>query len=147
LFGYDSNSRTYHVFNQNIGCIETICNALFDETNGSQVKQYYFDIVDDEQPPCEALQKMKIGDVRPQDLSESHSPNDTTPLTQDHEQDQEDDQDEDQAHDQKESIDQGGIRMVGIIKDQEQSHHTQEYIKLFKEITPWIIFLVTSRKG
>jgi hypothetical protein len=108
LFGYDSNSRTYHVFNQNIGCIETICNALFDETNGSQVKQYYFDIVDDEQPPCEALQKMKIGDVRPQDLSESHSPNDTTPLTQDHEQDQEDDQDEDQAHDQKKSIDQGG---------------------------------------
>jgi hypothetical protein len=41
----------------------------------------------------------------------------------------------------------GEIRMMGIIKDQEQSHHTQEYIKSFKEITPWTIFLVTSRKG
>jgi hypothetical protein len=39
------------------------------------------------------------------------------------------------------------IRMMRIIKDQEQSHHTQEYIEPFKEITPLIIFLVTSRKG
>jgi hypothetical protein len=41
----------------------------------------------------------------------------------------------------------GEIRMMGIIKDQEQSHHNQEYIKPFKEITPWTIFLVTSREG
>jgi hypothetical protein len=41
----------------------------------------------------------------------------------------------------------GEIRTMGIIKDLEQSHHTQEYIKLFKAITPWTIFLVTSRKG
>jgi hypothetical protein len=39
----------------------------------------------------------------------------------------------------------GEIRMIGIIKDQEQNHHTQEYIKPFKEITTWTIFLVTSR--
>jgi hypothetical protein len=31
------------------------------------------------------LQKMATGDVRPQDPSESHSPNGTTPSTQDHE--------------------------------------------------------------
>jgi hypothetical protein len=49
---------------------------------------------------------MTIGDVRPQDPSESHSPNDTSPPTQDNEQDQEDDQDEDEDHDQEESIDQ-----------------------------------------
>jgi hypothetical protein len=54
------------------------------------------------------MQKMSIGDVIPQDPSESQSPNDTTPPSQDHEQDQEDDQDEDQVHDQEESIDQGG---------------------------------------
>jgi hypothetical protein len=53
------------------------------------------------------MQKMSIGDVIPQDPSESQSPNDTTPPSQDHEQDQEDDQDEDQVHDQEESIDQG----------------------------------------
>jgi hypothetical protein len=41
----------------------------------------------------------------------------------------------------------GEIRMMGIIKDQEQGHHIQECIKPYKEITPWIIFLVTSRKG
>jgi hypothetical protein len=41
----------------------------------------------------------------------------------------------------------GEIRMMGIIKDQEQDHHTQECAKSFKEITPWIIFLVISRRG
>jgi hypothetical protein len=55
---------------------------------------------------------MVIGDIRPQDLSEPHAPNDTTPPTQDHEQDQEDEQegtqDVDQVHDQEESIDQRG---------------------------------------
>jgi hypothetical protein len=41
----------------------------------------------------------------------------------------------------------GEIRMMGIIKDQEQGRHIQECIKPYKEITPWIIFLMTSRKG
>jgi hypothetical protein len=109
LLGYDSNSRAYHVFNKDSGCIETTCDAVFDETNVSQVEQYDLDIVDDEQAPCEALQKMAIGDVRPQDSSESLSPNDTTPPTQGHEQDQ----DEDQAHDQEVSIDQGGEKDDG----------------------------------
>jgi hypothetical protein len=52
---------------------------------------------------------MTIGDVRPQDPSESQALNDSTPPTQDHEQDQEDEQEEtqdvDQVHDQDESID------------------------------------------
>jgi hypothetical protein len=50
---------------------------------------------------------MEIGDVRPQDPSESQSSNDTTPPTQDDEQNQKDELDENQAHDQGESIDQG----------------------------------------
>jgi hypothetical protein len=97
---------------------------------------------------------MTIGDVRPQDPSEpqaSQVPNDTTPPTQDHKQDQESEQekpqDEDQVHDQEESIDKGEMRMMGIVKDQEQGHHTHECTKPFKEITPWTTFLVISRKG
>jgi hypothetical protein len=63
LFGYDSNSRAYCVFNKDSGCVETTCDAMFDEANGSQVEQYGLDVVDDEKDPCEALQKMAIGDV------------------------------------------------------------------------------------
>jgi hypothetical protein len=98
-------------FQQDSGCVETTCDAGFDETNGSQVEQYDLDVVDDEEAPC-ALQRMAIGDVRPQDRSEPPPPNDTTPPTQDHEQDQEDEQEEtqdvDRVHDQEERIDQWG---------------------------------------
>jgi hypothetical protein len=45
LLGYDSNSCAYRVFNKDSGCIETTCDAVFDETNGSQVGQYDLDIV------------------------------------------------------------------------------------------------------
>jgi hypothetical protein len=99
LLGYDSNSHAYRVFNKNSSCVETTGDAVFDETNDSQVEQYDLDVVDDEEAPCEAFQRMAIGDVRPQDPSEPQAPNDTTPPTQDHEQDQEDEQDEDKAHD------------------------------------------------
>jgi hypothetical protein len=88
---------------------------VFDETNGAQVEQYDLDVVDDEEAPCDALQRMPIGDVRPQDPSEpqaSHTPNDTTTPTEDHEQDQEDEQEEhqdkDQVYGQEKNIDQGG---------------------------------------
>jgi hypothetical protein len=80
------------------------------------VEQYDLDVVDDE-APCDALQRMTIRDVMPQDPSEhqtSQATNDTTPPTQDLEQDQEDEhedekeepQDEGQVHNQEESIDQ-----------------------------------------
>jgi FtsZ-interacting cell division protein ZipA len=101
---------------------------------------------------------MVIDDVRPHDPSEpqaSQPPNDTTPLIHDHEQDQEDEhkdeqeelQNADQVHDQKESIDQREMRMMEIMKDQEQDHHTQECAKPFKEITLWTTFLVIPRMG
>jgi hypothetical protein len=96
LLGYDSNSRAYHVFNKDSDCVETTCDAVFDETNDSQVEQYELDIIDDEEAPS-----------GPQDPSEPQAPHDTTPPTQDDEQNQEDELDEDQAHDQEESIDQG----------------------------------------
>jgi hypothetical protein len=111
LFGYDSNSHAYRLFNKDSDCVETTCDMVFDETNGSQVEQYNLDVVDDEEAPCDVLQRMIIGDASPQDPNEpqaNQAPNDTTPPTQHHEQDQEDQQDEDQVHDQEESIDQGG---------------------------------------
>jgi hypothetical protein len=64
------------------------------------VEQYDIDVVDDEKTPCDALQRMDIGDVRPHDLNEpqaSQAPNDTTSPTQDHDQDQED-ENEDVSH-------------------------------------------------
>jgi hypothetical protein len=66
------------------GCIETTCDAVFDETNGSQKEQIDLDLVDDEEASCDALQRMAIGDVRPQDPNDQPqepSPNDTTPPT------------------------------------------------------------------
>jgi hypothetical protein len=65
LLGYDSNSRAYRVFNKDSGCIETTCDAVFDETNGFQVEQCDIDVVDDDEAHCDALQRMSIGDVRP----------------------------------------------------------------------------------
>jgi hypothetical protein len=67
LHGYDSNSHAYRVFNVTTGCIETTSDAVFDETNGSQKQQVDLDLVEDEEAPCDALQRMAIGDVRLQD--------------------------------------------------------------------------------
>jgi hypothetical protein len=36
---------------------------VFDETNVSQKEQV--DLVDDEEAPCDTLQRMMIGDIRP----------------------------------------------------------------------------------
>jgi hypothetical protein len=70
LLGYDSNSHAYRIFNKDFGCVETTCDAVFDETSGSQVEKYDLAIVDDEEAPCEAFQRMAIEDIRPQDPSE-----------------------------------------------------------------------------
>jgi hypothetical protein len=66
-----------------IGCVETMCNTVFDETNDSQKEQVDLDLIDDEEAPCDAIQRMMIDDVRSQDPSNQHqetSSNDTTPL-------------------------------------------------------------------
>jgi hypothetical protein len=69
---------------------------VFDKTNDSQMEQLYLYVVDDEEAPRDALQRMVIGDVIPQYPSEQQeipSPCDTTPPTQEHYQDQDKDQD------------------------------------------------------
>jgi hypothetical protein len=65
LLGYDSNSRAYRVFNVTTGCVKTTCDAVFNEINGSQKEQVDLDLVDDEEAPCDTLQRMTIGDLRP----------------------------------------------------------------------------------
>ena len=60
-----------------------MCNAVFDETNGSQKDQVDLDLADDEEAPGDALQRMAIDDVRPQDPNdqpqETFSNNTTAP--------------------------------------------------------------------
>jgi hypothetical protein len=100
MLGYDSNSRAYHIFNKDSGCVETTCDAVFVETNVSEVEQYDLDDVDDEEAPCDALRKMAIGDVRPQEANEDQpSSNEATPPTQVGDQNQEGEQDEDNDQD------------------------------------------------
>jgi hypothetical protein len=109
LLGYDSNSRAYRVLNVTTGCVETTCDAVFDETNGPQKEQV--ELVDDEEAPCDALQRIVIGDIRPQDLSnqsQETSPNDTTPPAQGLDQDNHEEDVEPNDQGQEESIDQGG---------------------------------------
>jgi hypothetical protein len=108
LRGYDSNSRIYRIFNKDSSCVETTYGVVFDETNASQVEQYDLDVVDDKQSPCEALQRITIKEVRPQDPSETPSPNDTTPPAQALDQNEHEDKDEHQDQIQEESNDQGG---------------------------------------
>jgi hypothetical protein len=111
LLGYDSNSHAYHVFNMTSSCVETTCDAVFDQTNDCQKEQVDLDLVDDEEAPYDALQRMDIGDIRPQDLSDQpqgQSPNDITPPEQGLDQDKH--EEEHEQHDQvlEESNDQEG---------------------------------------
>jgi hypothetical protein len=111
LLGYDSNSHAYHVFNVITDCVETTCDTVFDETNGSQKEQVDLDLVDDKEAPYDSLQRMDIGDVRPQDPNDQPQeipPNHTTPPT--HGLDQDNHEEEDEHHDQvqEKSKDQGG---------------------------------------
>jgi hypothetical protein len=84
---------------------------MFDETNGSQKEQVDLNLVDDEEAPCDTLQRMEIDDVRPQDPNDQPqklTPNDTTPPTQGLDQDNHEEDDESNDQDQEESNDQGG---------------------------------------
>jgi hypothetical protein len=120
MLGYDSNSHAYRVFNNDPGCVEPMCDVVFDETNGSQVEQYDLDDVDGEETPCDALRIMAIGDVRPQEANEDQpSSNEATPPTQEDDQDQECEQDKDGDQDHEMGNDQAGVKQDE--DDQEKS--------------------------
>jgi hypothetical protein len=147
MFGYDSNSRAYHIFNKDSNCVKTIYDVVFDETNGSQVEQYNLVVVDDEEAPCDAMRTMAIGDVRPQEANEDQpSSNEATPLTLEDDQDQESEQDEDDDQDQEMDNDQGGVEQDEDEDDKKSQdcHHSliQELDKLFNMTIRSTTFLV-----
>jgi hypothetical protein len=91
--------------------VETTCDAVFYETNGSQKEQVHLNLIDDEEAPYGALQRMPIGDVRLQDSSnqsQETTPNDTIPPAQGLDQNEHEDKDEHQDQVQEKSNDQGG---------------------------------------
>jgi hypothetical protein len=116
LLGYDSNTKTYRIFNKSTGLVEVSCDIVFDETNGSQVEQVDLDELDDEEAPYVTLRNMSIGDVCPKESKEPPQAQDqpsysmqASPPTQDEDEAQ-DDEGEDQEDElpQEEDKDQGG---------------------------------------
>jgi hypothetical protein len=147
LLDYDSNSHAYRVFNVTTDCVETTYYAVFDETNDSQKEQVDLDLVDDEKPPCDALQRMTFGYVRPQgpnDKPQEPIPNDTTLPAQGLDQDNHEEEDEPNDQTKRRAMIKGEMRMIEI---KEKHHHIQEYATMFKEITPSTTYLVISKRG
>jgi hypothetical protein len=66
LLGYASNVHGYRVFNNSIGLVEIVIDVTFDESNGSQ-GHVSKDIAGNEIPPNEAIKKLAIGEVKPQE--------------------------------------------------------------------------------
>jgi len=105
FFGYGTNEHAYRVFNKTTGCVETSVDVTFDETNGSQVEQVNPNLVEEEEPPFQAIKKMAIGEVRPREAQaqEQDEPSSSTrveppsiPLDQGQSQDHGDDHDHEQ---------------------------------------------------
>ena len=67
LLGYRANEHAYRVFNKTSGRVEVAVDVTFDESNGSQVEQVDSSVVGKEDPPCEAIKQLAIGDIRPQE--------------------------------------------------------------------------------
>ena len=67
LLGYGSNEHAYRVFNKTLGRVKVTVDVTFDESNSSQVEQVDSSVVGKEDPLCEAIKQMAIGDIRPQE--------------------------------------------------------------------------------
>jgi hypothetical protein len=68
LLGYGSNEHAYRVFKKTLGRVEVTIDVTFDESNGSQVEKVDSSVVGKEDPPCEAIKQLAIGDIRPQEV-------------------------------------------------------------------------------
>lgn len=66
LLGYASNAHGYRIFNNTTGLVETAIDMTFDESNGSQ-GHVSNDIAGNDIPPNEAIKKLAIGEVKPQE--------------------------------------------------------------------------------
>jgi transposase InsO family protein len=112
LLGYDSNTKTYTVFNKSSRLVEVTNDIVFDETNGSPREQVDLDDIDQDEVPTTAMRMMAIGDVRPQELQEQDQPSSSTlvhPPTQD-----------DEQVPQEERQDQGGAQEEHVIEEEAQ---------------------------
>jgi hypothetical protein len=69
LLVYASNVHGYRVFNNTTSLVEIAIDVTFDESNGSQ-EHVSNDIAGNEEPPCEAIKKLAIGEVRPQEKND-----------------------------------------------------------------------------
>jgi hypothetical protein len=67
LLGYGSNEHAYRVFNKTSSRVEVAVDVIFDESNSSQEEQVDSSVVGKENPPCEAIKQLAIGDIRPQE--------------------------------------------------------------------------------
>jgi hypothetical protein len=65
LLGYESNEHAYRVFNKTSGTVEITIDVTFDESNGFQVEQVNSSIIGKEDPSCDAIKQLAIGDIRP----------------------------------------------------------------------------------
>ena len=67
FLGYGAKEHAYRVFNKTFERVEIAVDVSFDESNGSQVEQVDSSVVGKEDPPCEAIKQLAIGDIRPQE--------------------------------------------------------------------------------
>jgi hypothetical protein len=110
LLGYDSNTKSYRVFNKSSGLVEVSSDVVFDETNGSPIEPVDLDDIDEDEVPTAAMRTMAICDVRPQELQEQDQPSSSTlvhPPTQD-----------DGQVPQEEERDQGGAHEDQVIEEE-----------------------------
>jgi hypothetical protein len=70
LLGYASNAHGYRVLNNTTGLVEIAIEVTFDESNGSQ-GHISSDVAGNEKSPCEAIKKLAIGEVRPQEKDDN----------------------------------------------------------------------------
>ena len=66
LLGYGSNEHAYRIFNKTSGRFQIAVDVTFRKSNGSQVEQVDSSVVEKEDPLCEAIKQLAIGDIRPQ---------------------------------------------------------------------------------
>jgi hypothetical protein len=78
LLGYDSNTKSYRVFNKSSRLVEITSDIVFDETNGSPREQVDLDDIDENEVPTTAMRTMAIGDVRLQKQQAQDQPSSLT---------------------------------------------------------------------
>jgi transposase InsO family protein len=159
LLGYDSNTRTYRVFNKSTALVEVSCDIVFDETNGSHVEQVDLDELVDEGAPCVTLRNMSIEDVCPKESEEPTQAQDQHHLPTKHLHQLKmriwlkmmKMKIKRMSHLKRRTLIEGEMKIMKIRKMIEKlrikDRHTQESTKQFKEITLSTPFLVTFIMG